>query len=316
MSPDPSSTPALALAGVSKSFGDKKAVDRLDLEVPAGSIFGLLGPNGAGKSTTIRIALNVYAPDAGTVKVLGEPFSPAASGRIGYLPEERGLYTKMRIGDLLIFMAAIKGMPSHEARPRIDQWLARMELTDWRDRKLQELSKGMQQKIQFIATVLHDPELIVLDEPFSGLDPINTDLLKGIMLDLHQRGRTIIFSTHIMEQAERLCDAICLINGGRKVLEGRLDAIKGRYGRNTVALAFDGDGAFLSTHPLVRSVNRSKSHVELKLSDGADPQVLLHEAVGRVRVTRFEVVEPSLHDIFIERVAETREGQVSAGRMS
>ena len=298
--------PALSLRGIHKSFGDKQAVRGLDLEIPAGRLFGLLGPNGAGKSTTIRIALDIYRPDAGEVRVLGGPPSPEASSRIGYMPEERGLYTKMRVGDVLLFMAAIRGLPAREASPRIDRWLARMELADCAGRKVQELSKGMQQKVQFIATVLHEPDLIVLDEPFSGLDPINTQILKDIMVELREAGRTIVFSTHVMEQAERLCDALCLISDGRKVLEGTVDSIKASYGRNTVAVAFDGDEAVVRSHPLVASSNRYSSSVDLRLVDGADPQHLLADLVRAVRVRRFEIMEPSLHDIFIERVAAAR----------
>jgi len=300
-----SGAPPLSLHQVSKSFGEKKAVDGLDLEIQAGEIHGLLGPNGAGKTTTIRMALNIYAPDTGTVRLFGGPPSQQTADRIGYMPEERGLYTKMKVHDLLVFLAALKGLTVREAKPRIGRWLERMDLADRRDNRVQDLSKGMQQKIQFIATILHDPELIVLDEPFSGLDPINTNMLKNIMVELRQAGRTIIFSTHIMEQAERLCDSICLINGGRKVLEGSLVSVKGRYGHNAVALAYEGDGSFLRTHDLVRSVNDYNSYVEVRLADGADPQRLLADLVGRLRVKRFEIVEPSLHDIFIQRVGET-----------
>ncbi|HEY3176251.1 MAG TPA: ATP-binding cassette domain-containing protein [Candidatus Polarisedimenticolia bacterium] len=296
--------PALALNDVSKSFGDKQAVRGLSLEVPRGAVFGLLGPNGAGKSTTIRMALNIYLPDSGSVRLFGAPWSGEISNRIGYLPEERGLYTKMKVGDLLIYMAAIKGVSARQAGPRIDRWLEKVDLPRCRDRKLHELSKGMQQKIQFISTVLHNPDLILLDEPFSGLDPINTDLLKDIVVELKGAGRTIIFSTHIMEQAERLCDQICLINGGRKVLDGTLASIKGGYGRNSVALAFEGDGEFLKGHRLVRSLNPYNGFLELRLAEGADPQQLLSEIAGRVRVRRFEVLEPSLHDIFIESIRE------------
>jgi len=306
-----STTPALHLQGISKSFGEKKAVRDLSLEVPAGSVFGLLGPNGAGKSTSIRIALNIYVPDEGTVRILGSPHSPAIANRIGYLPEERGLYTKMKVGDMLAYMASIRGVQAKEAAPRIQRWLERVELGAYRDKKVQELSKGMQQKVQFIATVLHEPELIVLDEPFSGLDPINTNLLKDFIVELRQQGRTIIFSTHIMEQAERLCDAICLINSGRKVLEGSVSSIKAQYGRNTVALAYDGDGGFLRGHPLVRKMNHYNSYVEVYLAERADPQHLLSDIAPRVRVKRFEVIEPSLHDIFIDRVGETQEAAPS-----
>ncbi|MGH9867154.1 MAG: ABC transporter ATP-binding protein [Candidatus Polarisedimenticolia bacterium] len=298
--------PALSMRGIHKSFGDRQAVGGLDLEVPRGCLFGLLGPNGAGKSTTIRIALDIYKPDAGEVRILGQAPSPDVASRVGYMPEERGLYTKMRVMDVLLFMAAIRGLAAREASPRVGRWLARMDLADCAAKKVQELSKGMQQKVQFIATVLHEPDLIVLDEPFSGLDPLNTQILKDIMVELRGAGRTIVFSTHVMEQAERLCDALCLISDGRKVLEGTVDSIKGSYGRNTVAVAFDGDEAQVRAHPLVASFNSYSSSMDLRLVDGADPQQLLADLVRSVRVRRFEVVEPSLHDIFIEQVAAAR----------
>jgi ABC-2 type transport system ATP-binding protein len=307
--PEPPAPAALELSCVSKAFGETKAVDRLDLAVPAGTVYGLLGPNGAGKSTTIRMSLNIFVPDEGSVLIDGAPISSAVLNRIGYLPEERGLYTKMKVRDLLAYLAAIKGVAAAEARPRIGRWLDRVDLAEWGDRKVQDLSKGMQQKVQFIATVLHEPDLIILDEPFSGLDPINTELLKDIIMDLHGQGRTIIFSTHIMEQAERLCDAICLISGGRKVLDGSVASIKSRYGSDIVALAFDGDGSILEGHRLVGGVRDQKTHLEVRLAEGADPQALLADLIGRVRLTRFELVEPSLHDIFIERVqAAARDG--------
>ena len=308
MSQSTGGQPALRLDNVSKSFGDKAAVRGLSMEVPAGAVFGLLGPNGAGKSTTIRMALNIYVPDTGTVRIFGRAHGGNVSNSIGYLPEERGLYTRMKVGDMLRFMGAIKGVPASEVNARIGRWLERIELPGCEDKKVHELSKGMQQKVQFVATVLHDPDLIVLDEPFSGLDPINANLLKDIIVDLRAQGRAIIFSTHVMEQAERLCDQICLINSGQKVLEGSVSSIRGRYGRNAVALAYTGDGAFLQRHPLVKSVNEYNAYLELRLAEGADPQALLAEIVGRVKVTRFEVLEPSLHDIFIERVTETQQG--------
>jgi ABC-2 type transport system ATP-binding protein len=301
------SADAVTFENVSKSYESKRAVSGLSMTVPRGSIFGLLGPNGAGKTTSIRMMLNIYAPDSGAIRVLGRPWSETLKSRIGYLPEERGLYTRMKVGDVLLFMAGIKGVGAAEAAKRARAWLERLQLGDTWEKKLQELSKGMQQKVQFIATILHEPELIILDEPFSGLDPINTNVLKDIMVELHGRGRTIIFSTHIMEQVERLCEGICLINEGRMILGGSLHEIKGRYGRNTVALAFEGDGAFLTNHPLVKRTSVYNAYMEVTLADGADPQSLLKDALGKVRISRFEVQEPSLHDIFIERVGATKE---------
>ncbi|MBI3450430.1 MAG: ATP-binding cassette domain-containing protein [Acidobacteria bacterium] len=297
---------AVSVTDISKSYDTKRAVAGLSLEVPRGSLFGLLGPNGAGKTTTIRMILDIYGPDTGTIRVLGQPWSESLKSRIGYLPEERGLYTRMKVGDVLVFIAGIKGVPATEAKTRAKSWLSRLELADTWEKKVQELSKGMQQKVQFISTVLHEPELIILDEPFSGLDPINTNVLRDIMVEYHHSGRTVIFSTHIMEQVEKLCDGICLINEGRMVLGGNLHEIKGRYGRNTIALGFEGDGAFLKTHPLVKRTSEYNAFIEVTLVDGADPQALLKDVVARVRVSRFEIKEPSLHDIFIERVGATK----------
>jgi ABC-2 type transport system ATP-binding protein len=296
---------AITITNASKSFGEKKAVVDLSLSVPHGSLYGLIGPNGAGKTTTIRMALNIYAPDTGAIEVLGRPMSEEQKAQIGYLPEERGLYTKMKVGDLLVFAAGIKGVGSRDAARRALRWLDRLGLADCWDKKLEDLSKGMQQKVQFIATVLHEPDLVVLDEPFSGLDPINTDVLRDIILEMRERGRTVIFSTHIMEQVERLCDYVCMINEGRKVLDGSLPEVKGAHGRDTVALAFDGDGSFLEGHPLVRQVSAHRGYVEVALRDGADPQELLREVASRVRLSRFEITEPSMHDIFVERVEAT-----------
>jgi ABC-2 type transport system ATP-binding protein len=296
---------AVSIRNVGKTFGDKRAVVDLSLDIPEGSLFGLIGPNGAGKTTTIRMALNIYAPDMGSIHVLGHPMAEGIKSRIGYLPEERGLYTRMKVGEVLIFAAGIKGVPGAEARKRAFLWLDRLGLAECWEKKLQDLSKGMQQKVQFIATVLHEPDLLVLDEPFSGLDPINMDVLRDIILEMHGQGRTVIFSTHIMEQVERLCDRVCMINEGRKVLDGTLQEIRGAHGKNTVMLGFEGDGAFLESHPQVRRASPYKGSVEVTLNDGADPQELLKELVGKVRVSRFEITEPSMHEIFVERVRAT-----------
>ncbi len=292
----------LSLQHITKQFDGVVAVDDLSLEITEGSMYGLLGPNGAGKTTTIRMIMNIIVPDCGRIELFGEPFQEALKDRIGYLPEERGLYGKMKITDLLIFLAEIKGVPKREAASRSDAWLERLDLSEWRDKPVESLSKGMQQKLQFIATVLHDPELIILDEPFAGLDPVNTNLLKDIMLDLRQKGRTIIFSTHRMEQVEKLCERICLINKGQQVLEGDLSEIKRSAGRNTVRMAFDGDDAFLNDSRLIQSKDSYGNYVEVHLRDGADPQDLLRSALQHAAVTRFEITEPSLNEIFIEVV--------------
>lgn len=303
------------LKGATKRFDEFVAVQDLSLEVRQGTIFGLLGPNGAGKTTTIRMIVNIFAPDAGDVLVLGRHMSPEMQPRIGYLPEERGLYKKMKVGEQLIFFANLKGIDSGVARERIDDWLARLELSDWKDKKSGELSKGMQQKVQFIAAVLHEPELLILDEPFSGLDPVSVSLLKDTILDLKQRGKSIIFSTHQMEQVEQMCDDICLINHATKVLGGSLRDVKRRFGRNMVILDYEhGDGFFLGD--LVKRENRFANHVELTLNEEVDPQEVLRRAISSgARINRFELVEPSLNEIFIESVTtrETKGGEVRNG---
>jgi ABC-2 type transport system ATP-binding protein len=297
------------LKKVSKRFDEFVAVDELSFEVRRGTIFGFLGPNGAGKTTTIRMIVNITAPDDGEIKVLGEHVTPAIQQRIGYLPEERGLYKKMKVGEQLIFFANLKGVKSAEAARRVDDWLARMELSEWKNKTPVDLSKGMQQKVQLIATVLHDPDFLILDEPFSGLDPVSTELLKNVILDLKKQGKTIIFSTHQMEQVEQMCDDICLINRSKKVLGGSLKEVKRGFGRNTVRIDFEGDASFL-TDDLVKIQNHFTNYSEIMLQDGVDSQEVLSRAVAAgVRVNRFESVEPSLNDIFIESVKKSNGGK-------
>ena len=294
---------AVSLKNVTKRYDALTAIRDFSLEISEASVFGLLGPNGAGKTTTIRMVMNIIAPDEGEIVVLGRRMEEATKDRIGYLPEERGLYGKMKVLDQLVFLGGIKSVPKEEARRRAEDWLGRLELSEWGDRLTADLSRGMQQKGQFIATVLHDPDLVVLDEPFAGLDPINTDLLRDIMLDLKEKGKTIIFSTHLMEHAERICDAICLINRGAKVLDGRLSEIKRRYGRNTVVMEFDGDEGFLNNSDLVKRKNWYGRYVEIQLQEKVDPQDLLKIALAKAKIRRFELAEPSLHDIFVEEVS-------------
>ncbi|HSB11445.1 MAG TPA: ATP-binding cassette domain-containing protein [Blastocatellia bacterium] len=290
------------LKNVTKRFDHFFAVKDLSFEVRRGTIFGLLGPNGAGKTTTIRMIVNIFAPDEGEVLVMGQHVSTELQQRIGYLPEERGLYKKMKVGDQLVFFANLKGLSSAEASRRVDQWLERLELSEWRNKKPTDLSKGMQQKIQFIGSVIHDPEVMILDEPFSGLDPVSVNLLKGVILDLKERGKTIIFSTHQMEQVEQMCDDICLINHATRVLSGGLKEVKRRYGKNTVILDCEGHDSFLGDD-LVKRVNRFANYTEIVLNDGADAQEVLKRTLASgARVNRFELVEPSLNDIFIESV--------------
>ncbi len=290
------------LRSVTKRFDSFVAVNNLSFEVRRGTIFGLLGPNGAGKTTSIRMILDIFAPDEGEVVVLGQQVSPDVQQRVGYLPEERGLYKKMKVFDQLIFFAALKGLDSRTAARRADEWLEKLKLTEWRDKKAIELSKGTQQKVQIITTVLHEPELLILDEPFSGLDPVSTDLLKNVILDLRKQGTTIIFSTHQMEQVEQMCDEICLINRSIKVLDGSVREVKRRFGRNTVLMEYEGEDSFI-TDELVKRHKPMANHSEMVLHEGADAQELLRRAVAAgVRIHRFELVEPSLNDIFIECV--------------
>ncbi len=298
---------AVRIGGVTKAFVGHTAVDALSLDIPRGSVFGLLGPNGAGKTTTLRMVMNVLAPDTGTIEIFGRPADQTARDRIGYLPEERGLYPRMVVEEQLLFMAEIKGTPRAEALRRMGPWLERLGLGEWRKRKLVELSKGMQQKVQLVSALLHEPELLILDEPMSGLDPVGTDTVRNLLIDLARAGKTLVLSSHQMETVERLCEHVALIEGGRKLLDGALVDIKRRYGRNTVVLAFEGgDASFLAQLAGVRQVKDYGRYVELRLAPDADPQALLLAVAGRLRLTRFELVEPSLHDIFVEEVGASR----------
>jgi ABC-2 type transport system ATP-binding protein len=293
---------ALEIRNISKRFGDFWAVRDLSLTIPAGTVYGLLGPNGAGKTTTLRMVMNIIIPDEGSIQVMGRPMDDHLKGRVGYLPEDRGLYPKMKVGDIILFLAEIKGLRRDKARQAMDLWLGKFDLAAWKDKKVEELSKGMQQKVQFIVTIIHEPDLIILDEPFAGLDPVNTKLIKDLMLELRDRGKTIIFSTHRMEQVEMICDNICLLNKARMVLEGSLSAIKKQYGTNTIVVDYEGDARFVGSLPGVEKVDDYGKSIEIKLRDEADPQDLLRALAGRVRVSRFEVEEPSLNSIFIDKV--------------
>lgn len=299
-----SATDTVTLDGVSKSFETVQAVKRMSLSIRRGSLFGLLGPNGAGKTTTLRMMLSVIIPDEGGVNVFGETDPSRAQDLIGYLPEERGLYPRMKVLDVLVFLAAIKGVKEAVARERARRWLERMEIGAWAERKVRDLSKGMQQKVQFIASVLHEPPLLILDEPFAGLDPVNAAVVKDLMLEMRRNGTTIILSSHRMEQVEMMCESICMINKGEKVLDGELRAIKKQYGKNTLRLEYEGPNDFLDQPDVIASVNHYGSMVEAKLRTGADPQEILKRAVERnVRINRFELVEPPLNEIFIEKVS-------------
>jgi ABC-2 type transport system ATP-binding protein len=295
----------IELNKVRKTYDHFVAVDNLSFSIEEGAVFGLLGPNGAGKTSSIRMMIGITAPDAGSINVFGQPFDRKALHKIGYLPEERGLYKKMKILDQLIFLGELHGLDAAVARQKAVSWCERLEISDWLQKKVEELSKGMQQKIQFAATLLHDPAFIIMDEPFGGLDPVNAALLKDVLLDLKKQGKTILFSTHRMDQVEKLCDAICLINHGQAVLQGQLKEIKAQFGKNNVQIEYDGDDAFLQQTNLVKAYNDYGRYVEVKLAPGADAQELLRLVAARARVTRFEVMEPSLEEIFIEVVGKT-----------
>jgi ABC-2 type transport system ATP-binding protein len=292
---------AIALENVTKSYDSVTAVNDVTLRIREGAVVGLLGPNGAGKTSTIRMVMNILLPDAGSIRVLGKPVSDETRELVGYLPEERGLYPRMRVLDLIVFLAALRGLSEAEAGKRARQWLDRFELSEWAQKKVNDLSKGMQQKVQFITSVIHQPPLVILDEPFSGLDPINASTVKDIMLEMRDQGSTIVLSTHRMEQVEKMCDSICLIDKGRNVLDGDLRAIKQSYGKNTVHVEFTGPDGFLA-HPAIASLDRFGTGVEAKLKPGADPQEILKAAVqAGTQITRFELLEPSLNEIFIEK---------------
>jgi ABC-2 type transport system ATP-binding protein len=288
---------AVELAHVTKTFGTHRAVSDLSFKVPAGTIYGFIGPNGSGKTTTLRMIMRILHPDEGTITVLGENSRAAANNRIGYLPEERGLYKHMRVRELLRFYADLKG--ARHCNPAIDQWLERMGLSAWAEKKIQALSKGMSQKVQFIATVVSRPQLVILDEPFSGLDPVNGEVLREAVLGLKRDGMTVIFSTHDMAVAEKLCDFILMIHKGEKVLDGTVESIKETYGTDTVRIGLESNGQALADLPGVMHVTDHGRLQELRLKRGTDVQEVLRELMRRSRVRHFELTQPSLHDIFI-----------------
>jgi ABC-2 type transport system ATP-binding protein len=293
--------PVVELDRISKAYDTKIAVHDLSLRIDPGTMFGLLGPNGAGKTSSIRMMIGVTWPDSGTVNLFGVPFTRKALARVGYLPEERGLYKKMKVIDQLVFMGQLHGLDKATANTRARQWAERLQIAESIEKRTEELSKGMQQKIQFIATLLHDPDLIIMDEPFSGLDPVNAILLQDTLLELKKQGKAILFSTHRMDQVEKLCDAISLVNRGTVVLSGTMREVKSRYERNRVIVEFEGDDSFLA-HESIAGFKNYAGHAEVKLKDGADAQTLLREAIGKARINKFELVEPSLEDIFIQTV--------------
>jgi ABC-2 type transport system ATP-binding protein len=292
---------------IRKSFGDFTAVDDVSFSMNEGVIFGFIGPNGAGKTTTIRMIMNIIIPDSGHISLFENSHIEKAIDQIGYLPEERGMYRKMKVGDLLFFLSKLKSMPKQKAKKEIEFWLERMQLADWKKKKIEELSKGMQQKLQFIGTVLHKPKLLILDEPFGGLDPINQNLIKDILLELKKNGTTIIFSTHVMESAEKLCEDIFLINKGKMVLYGKLSELKKGFGRQNIHIEYDGKGTFLSKSGQIKKYDDYGNAVEIQLTSKGDAQKLLKEAMQSAVIRKFEIKEPSLHDIFIESVRSSDE---------
>ncbi|MBP1691595.1 MAG: transporter related protein [Bacteroidetes bacterium] len=289
---------------LTKRFTSTLAVDGVSFQVGRGEIFGLLGPNGAGKTTTIRMILHILEPDGGTVTYEGLPFSEATRNMVGYLPEERGLYKKSRLLDTLLYFGELRGLSRSRARERAGIWLKRLDLHGQEQRRVEEFSKGNQQKIQFVASVMHNPPLVILDEPFSGLDPVNQLLFKDIFQDLKQQGKAIIFSTHQMDQAERLSDSICLINKGRVVLGGPVRDVKKHYGKNTLHVEFDGDGAFMENLAGVHRVLLYERSAELELTSDTAPRAIIEQINPRVDLRKVELLEPSLHSIFLQVVGE------------
>ena len=300
----------IEIQNVTKTFGQHVAVRDLCLSVPQGSIYGFIGPNGSGKTTTIRMIMRIYVPDAGSghIRVLGEERIAAANDRIGYLPEERGLYRKMKVKDLLKFYAELKG--SRDLRGRVQHWLERMGLSDWADKRVETLSKGMAQKIQFISAVIADPELVILDEPFSGLDPVNVEVLRSAVLDLRRRGTTVVFSTHDMSVAERMCDFIFMIYKGGKVLDGTLESIQSQFGEDTLRVRLEGNGFDARRIEGVERVIDYGRFQELRIARGADTQFVLSELMRHGRVTHFELTHPTLHDIFV-RIAQPEQASAA-----
>ena len=299
----------LELNQVCKSYENVHAVKNLTLSIEKGSVFGLLGPNGAGKTSAIRMIMGIIHPDSGAILRFGQSSIRDQTDRIGYLPEERGLYPKMKVMDTILFFAELKNQNRQQSQKKADSWLKRLELEEWKDKKVESLSRGMQQKLQFICTVIHDPDLIILDEPFTGLDPVNTSLIKDVILDLQRRGTTIIFSTHLMEQVEKLCKEICLIDKGEAVLKGKLSEIKRQSGKNRIKLSYDGEAHFLNDSELVKHYDNFGQYVEIDPAQGIRPQQILAKAIEQVEITLFEIADPSLNEIFITRVKKTRSVQ-------
>lgn len=292
----------LEVNGLVKDFDGKRAVNDISFNLRKGEIMGMLGPNGAGKTTTIRMIMNIIAPDSGSIRILGREFSEEMKDRVGYLPEERGLYRKMKIMDTLVYLGELKGLKAAEVRKRGLSLLERFGLGEYQDKKVEELSKGMAQKLQFIATILHEPDLLILDEPFSGLDPLNIELVKDIILEKKSQGIPIIFSTHLMEYAEKTVDTVVMINQGSKVLDGSLQQIKTEHGKKLFRVSCEGDASFVVGLPYVKEVRNQGRELEIELHSLADKEKLLSDLLTRVSLLSFAVADPSLANIFLQKV--------------
>ena len=285
---------------ICKSFNDFKAVDNVSFQVEPGKIYGLLGPNGAGKTTTIRMIMNIIVPDSGKISLFDQIINNETKSKIGYLPEERGIFQKMKVNELLVFFGELHGLSVSRGKTLAAEWLDKMDLNEWANHKVEELSKGMQQKIQFSATLIHEPELIILDEPFSGLDPVNVNLIKDIMLDIKKTGKTIIFSTHMMDAAEKLCDDIIMINKGQKVLDGPIESIKQEYGTNSMRLDYTGDTQFLQNSKSIKNLQEYSNYAEVELQDGLTANDLLKEILPHIKINGFTTRQSSLNEIFLQ----------------
>jgi ABC-2 type transport system ATP-binding protein len=298
---------AVSIRNVTKTFGTHVAVNGLTLDVPSGSVYGFIGPNGSGKTTTLRMITSIILPDAGEIEVLGASDTRGARDRVGYLPEERGLYRKMRVRRLLRYFGELKGVAARDLDPRIDRWLERFDLTAWANHRIDALSKGMSQKVQFIAAVIAEPSILILDEPFSGLDPVNQEVLKDAVLEVQRRGTTVIFSTHDMDRAQKLCNRIFMIFKGQKVLDGSLDEIQNAYGTDTIRVKTSLGRRSLEGAPEVDAVNDYGQLQEVRLKPGSDPQAFLQRLCSGSVVSHFEITRPSLHDIFVRIARPERE---------
>lgn len=304
---------AIELQNVTKTFGEHVAVNGLSLSVPKGSVYGFIGPNGSGKTTTLRMIMNIILPDSGEIRVLGTPMTPSSCDRMGYMPEERGLYKRMKVRELLVFFGGLKREDNVKAK--VDQWLERLDLIAWANKKVETLSKGMSQKVQFIATVVSEPELVLLDEPFTGLDPVNTEVIKDAILELQKQGTTVIFSTHDMSMAEKMCDFIFMIFKGKKVLDGTLAAIQDQYASDTIRVRTRNGAEVLQNIPGIERINDFGQLQELRLTAEGDPQKILQAILSRTSIQSFDIVKPSLHDIFI-RIAGPEAKEVNHAQNS